>query len=415
LAPTLAASKQDLLTALKDNTAVGRGPRKVSLRHVLVITQVALSMVALISAGLFVRSLREAYKADPGFDPQGVLLVSFDPFLSGYDEMRGREFYRRLIERVNTTPGIQSATLARRLPLTDGGIAFANVVIDGYAPGKDEDMRLNYETVGPQYFRTMRIPLVHGRDVDERDQESTRGVVIINETMARRGWPGGDALGGRLKLTKDWLEVVGIAKDVKNRSLSEAPQPFLYVPLLQDYRSNMILVARTAIEPEKMFHAVQAEIATLDPEMPVFDAKTLEDHIGISLFLQRMAATLLSIFGLLALSLAALGLYGVMAYSVSQRTRELGIRVSVGAKQRDILKLILGQGLMLSVIGVIGGLMIALAVTRLSAHLLYGVSVADPMTFTVVAVMLLGVALLAAYFPARRATKVDPMIALRNE
>ncbi|MGH9711846.1 MAG: ABC transporter permease [Candidatus Acidiferrales bacterium] len=416
LAPTLEASKQDLVTALKDNAAtVGRGPRKVSLRHALVIIQVALSMVALISAGLFVRSLREAYKADPGFDPHGVLLVSFDPFLSGYDETRGREFYRRLVERVSTTPGIQSTTLARRLPLTDGGIAFANVVIDGYAPAKDEDMRLNYETVGPLYFQTMRIPLLHGRDFDERDHENTQGVVIINETMARRYWPGGDALGRRLKLTKDWLEVVGVAKDVKNRSLSEAPQPFLYLALLQDYRSNMILVARTAIEPEKMFHAVQAEVARLDPKMPMFDAKTLEDHIGISLFLQRMAATLLSIFGLLALLLAALGLYGVIAYTVSQRTREMGIRIALGATQGDVLKLVLGQGLMLCAAGMIGGLLIAVAVTRLSAYLLYGVSAADPETFSVVALILLGVGLLAAYFPARRATKVDPTITLRME
>jgi len=416
LAPTLHASKQDLVTAMKDNTAtVGRGPRKVSLRHALVITQVALSMVALITAGIFVRSLRQAYRADPGFDPHGVLLASFDPFLSGYDESRGREFYRRLVERVRTVPGIQSATLARRLPLTDGGIAFANVAIDGYAPAKDEDMRLNYETVGPQYFQTMRIPFVHGRDFDERDQEGTRGVVIINETMARRYWPGGDALGRHLKLTKDWLEIVGTAKDVKNRSLSEAPQPFLYLPLLQDYRSNMILVARTAIEPEQMSQSVRAEVAALDPEIPIFDVKTLEEHVGISLFLQRMAATLLSIFGLLALSLAAVGLYGVMAYTVSQRTRELGIRISVGAKQGDVLKLILGQGLTLAVIGMIGGLIIALAVTRLSAHLLYGVSASDPTTFTGIALLLLGVALVASYFPARRATKVDPMIALRTD
>jgi macrolide transport system ATP-binding/permease protein len=416
LAPTLHASKQDLVTAMKDNTAtVGRGPRKVSLRHALVITQVALSMVALISAGLFVRSLREAYKADPGFDPHGVLLASFDPFLSGYDESRGREFYRRLVERVSAVPGIQSSTLARRLPLTDGGIAFANVVIDGYAPAKDEDMRLNYETVGPLYFQTMRIPFVHGRDFDERDQEGARGVVIINETMARRYWPGGDALGRRIKLTKDWLEIVGIAKDVKNRSLSEAPQPFLYLPLLQDYRSNMILVARTAIEPEQMSQSVRAEVAALDPEIPIFDFKTLEEHVGISLYLQRMAATLLSIFGLLALSLAAIGLYGVMAYSVSQRTRELGIRISVGAERRDVFKLILGQGLAMSVVGLLAGLVAALAVTRLTARLLYGISATDPVTFIVIAVLLLGVTLLACYFPARRATKVDPMIALRFE
>jgi len=416
LAPTLEASKQDLVTALKDNTAtVGRGSRKISLRHALVVTQVALSMVALISAGLFVRSLREAYKADPGFDPHNVLLASFDPFLSGYDEIRGREFYRRLVERVSTTPGIQSATLARRLPLTDGGIAFANVVIDGYAPAKDEDMRLNYETVGPLYFQTMRVPLLHGRDFDERDQEGAPGIVIINETMAQRYWPRGDALGKRLKLTKDWLEIVGIAKDVKLRSLSEAAQPFLYLPLLQDYRSNMILVARTAIEPEKMSPAIQAEVAALDPEIPLFDVRTLEEHIGVSLFLQRMAATLLSIFGLLALLLAALGLYGVMAYAVSQRTREMGIRVAVGATQGNVLKLILGQGLTLAVIGVVGGLIIALAVTRLSAHLLYGVSATDPVTFTGIALLLLGVALMASYFPAWRATKIDPITALRME
>jgi macrolide transport system ATP-binding/permease protein len=416
LAPTLHASKQDLVTAMKDNTAtVGRGPHKVSLRHALVITQVALSMVALVSAGLFVRSLRQAYKADPGFDPHGVLLAAFDPFLSGYDESHGRDFYRRLVERVRTLPGIQSATLARRLPFTGDGIAFASVVIDGYAPAKDEDMRLNYETVGPQYFQTMRIPLAHGRDFDERDQDGAPGVVIINETMAGRYWPGGDALGRRIKLTKDWLEIVGIAKDVKNRSLSEAPQPFLYLPLLQDYRSNMILVARTPTEPQQVSKSVRAVVAALDPGIPIFDVKTLEEHVGVSLYLQRMAATLLSIFGLLALSLAAIGLYGVMAYSVSQRTRELGIRISVGAERRDIFKLILGQGLAISVVGLLAGLVAALVLTRLTAKLLYGVSATDPVTFIVIALLLLCVAMLASYFPARRATKVDPMIALRMD
>src|SRR5258707_6018076 len=274
LAPTLHASKQDLVRAMKDNTAtVGRGSRKLSLRHALVITQVALSMVGFISAGLFVRSLREAYKADPGFDPDHVLLASFDPFLSGYDENRGREFYRNLVERVRALPCVQSATLARRLPLTLGGIAFANVTIDGYAPAPAEDMRLNYDTVGPQYFQTMRIPLVHGRDFDGRDHERAQRVAVINDTMARRYWPKGGALGQRLKLTGDWLEIVGIAKDVKNRSLSETPQPFLYLPLFQDYRSNMILVARTATNPEQAFHGVQAAVAALDTGMPIFDVE----------------------------------------------------------------------------------------------------------------------------------------------
>jgi predicted permease len=415
LAPTLQL-RLDLVTALKENAVlIGRGPHRISLRHGLVITQVTLSMVALISAGLFLRSLREAYKANPGFDPNHVLLASFDPFLSGYDEARGREFYRHLVERVKTLPGVSSATLARRLPLTLSGIAFASVTIDGYAPGRDEDMRLNYETVGPNYFQTMRIPLVQGRDFDERDRERAQRVVIVNETMAQRYWPKSGALGQRLKLTGDWLEVVGIARDVKNRSLSEAPQPFLYLPLLQDYRSNMILVARTSMNPEHAFPGVQAVVSSLDTGMPIFDVKTFEEHIGVSLYLQRMAATLLSIFGLLALSLASLGLYGVMAYSVSQRTRELGIRISVGAKRRDVLKLILGQTFILAAIGIAGGLVTAIGVTRFASNLLYGISPADPATFALVAFLLLFVSLVAGYFPARRAAKIDPMVALRSD
>ncbi|MPZ21654.1 MAG: FtsX-like permease family protein [Luteitalea sp.] len=416
LAPTLHASKPDLVAALKDTTTTPeRGVRRMSLRHALVIAQVALSMVALISAGLLVRSLREASLANPGFDPERVLLASFDPFLSGYDESRGREFYRRLVERVSTLPGVEAATLARRLPLTLSGIAFATVVIDGYAPARAEDMRFNYETVGPDYFQTMRIPLVRGREFDERDRDDTQRAVIINETMAQRYWAGGDALGRRLNVEGEWLEIVGVVKDVKNRSLSEAPQPFFYLPLLQDYRSNMILVARTALEPEEMLHAVEGEVAALDPEMPVFDPDTLREHLGVSLFRQRMAATLLSLFGLLALTLCAVGLYGVMAYTVSRRTRELGIRIAVGATTGDVLKLVLGQALLLSAIGIAAGFITALMVTRFLVALLYGVGPADPVTFAVIAIVLLGVAFAAGYLPARRAIRIDPTIALKIE
>ena len=319
------------------------------------------------------------------------------------------------MERERTLPGVKSATLARRLPLTLSSVGFASVTIEGYAAAPGEDLRLNYETVGPQYFQTMRIPLVRGRDFDEGDQENTHRVVIINETMARRYWPKGGVVGQRLKLTGDWLEIVGVAKDVKNRSLSELPRPLLYLPLLQDYRSDMILVARTSMNPQQAFHGLQTVVSSLDSGVPMFNFKTLEQHIGLSLYLERMAATLLSIFGLLALSLAALGLYGVMAYSVNQRTRELGIRISIGAKQRDVLKLVLGQTLVLAAVGIAGGLVTAIAVTRFAASLLYGISPADPATFTLIAVLLLLVSLVAGYFPARRATRIDPTIALRSE
>jgi predicted permease len=415
LAPTLHASKPDLVAGLKEGTGVDRRVRKLSVRHALVIAQVALSMVALVAAGLLVRSLREASQANPGFDPDGVMLASFDPFLSGYEETRGREFYRQLVERVRAMPGVEAATLARRLPLTLSGIAFATVVIEGHAPEAREDMRFNYETVGPHYFTTMRIPLVQGRDVDDRDHAGSQRVVVINDTMARRFWPEGDALGRRLKVGNDWLTIVGVAKDVRNRSLSEPPQPFFYLPLLQDYRSNMTLVARTAGEPQQMVHAVQSEVAALDPKISVFEPTTLEEHVGVSLYRQRMAATLLSTFGLLALSLAGVGLYGVTAYMVSQRTRELGVRVAIGATHGDVFKLILGQTLFLSVIGIVAGSIVALMLTRFLVHLLFGVGPADPVTFAVIPIVLFAVTFAAGYLPARRAIKIDPLMALRAE
>ncbi|MGH9854454.1 MAG: FtsX-like permease family protein [Blastocatellia bacterium] len=222
-------------------------------------------------------------------------------------------------------------------------------------------------------------------------------------------------MGQRLELGKDWLEIVGIAGEVKQRSLNEPPQPFLHLPRLQDYRSNMILVARTSLEPGAALQAVQSVITKLDQNMPIFDIKTLDEHVGVSLFLPRMAATLLSIFGLLALLLAAIGLYGLMSYSVGQRTREIGIRVSLGAQRRDVLRLVMGHGLILSSIGITIGLTAALGAVRLISHLLYEVSATDPATFALITLLLVGVATVACYIPARRAAKVDPMIALRNE
>jgi len=423
LAPALHASKAELVVALKDEGAgAPRGYRRSRLRSLLVISQVAVSLLLLIGSGLFLRSLANAHAIDPGFDPENVLLVSVDLGLQGYSEAKGKLFFEQLQERLKALPQVQSTSTAYSLPLGLGG-GRTGIAMEGYQPSPGEDMEIHFNVVGPGYFETMRIPIVRGRSFTEQDRGGAPGVVIVNEAVARRYWPGQDAIGKHMSW--GWvqdegqqtypLEVIGIAKDGKYVTLGEDPRPFVYFPHLQNYEAAMTVLVRTAGNPKSLVDAVRNELRTLDPHLPAFDIKTLTEHLGVTLLPVRMAATLLGLFSVLALVLAAVGIYGVVSYSVSQRTHELGIRLALGAQARDVLKLVIAQGMSLTLIGVAMGLAAAFGVTRFLTFLLYGISPTDPLTFAGISVLLAAVALLASYVPARRATKVDPMVALRYE
>jgi putative ABC transport system permease protein len=418
LAPALSASRPDLVSALKDETGLlGKRVSRLSLRSLLVVGQVALSVIVLVGAGLLIRSLQKLQAIDAGFDPAKVLVMSADVSLSGYDKERGLRFFPELLERVKLLRGVEAASLAAQVPL---GVAISSLLkAEGYTPKPGEDLSSDFNIIGPDYFRTMKIPLLHGREFVPSDTTTAPQVAIINETAARSFWPDQNPVGRRLTLGRapdeEVREIVGVVKDSKYRRLNDESRPTAYVPFAQDYRANMALHVRTSGEPGAMLAAVRREVQALDASLPLYNVKTLEEQKSNSLYTSRMAATLLTVFGLLALGLAALGLYGVMAHAVNRRTRELGIRIALGAQAGDVLKLILMQGLMLALIGVGIGLLAAFALTHWIESLLFGVRPTDPLTFTAIAVGLTLVALVACWIPARRATKVDPLTALRHE
>jgi predicted permease len=417
LAPALQASKPDLVLTLKGETAApARRAFGFNLRKALVVVQVALSLVALISAGLFVRSLRNAQAINPGFITENILLAGFNLGREGIAKPQGVIFQRQVVERVRALPGVQAVTIASNRPL-GGGLA-RSVFLEGQAPapnGRGVLVQLN--NVGLRFFETLGIPLVQGRDFTEQDVEDAPKVVIINETMARRFWPGGSALGKRFKFFGEdfYREVVGVARDTKYNSLTEASAPFIYVPLSQNYAPAGTLHVRTTGDAAQMTAAVRGVVKELIPNLQLGGVQTLRERLDQSLTGQQQQTQLLTVFGLLALLLSAIGIYGVMAYSVAQRTREIGIRMALGARKRNVLALVIRQGMALVAGGVALGLVAAFAVTRLIAALLFGVAAADPVTFGVTSLLLVGVAVLASYLPARKATKVDPLMALRYE
>jgi len=415
LAPALQASKPDLIPALK-NEAAGRGFRRSRLRSAFVISQTALSVILLIGSGLFIRSLRNAQTINPGFKVEGALLATLDPGLLRYSKEQRQEFFRQAVERAEALPGVERASLMNIVPL---GLRFAQR--DVYAEGQNgsrTEVTTGFNTVGPRYFQTMGIQVAHGREFTSRDRAGTQPVVMINETLARRLWPGEDAVGKRLRLggeSAPEAEVIGVAANSKYASLGENARPYIYQPLLQSYASEMTLVVRTTGSPETLSAAVREQIRSLDPNLPVPQITTLSEQVAFALFPARLGAALLGAFGLLALGLAATGIYGVIAYSVSQRAQEFGIRMALGADGADVRRLVLREGLKVVLIGVTAGLALSFAATRLTTGYLYGVGANDPLTFVGVALLLTAVALLACYLPARRATKVDPMVALRCE
>ncbi len=422
LAPAFQASKPDLVSALKDETSPGGRRRRLSLRNMLVVGQVALSLVVLISAGLCVRSLQKLVAIDAGFEPARVMVMSLDLALNGYKQPQGEQFYSEMTERVSALPGVESVSLGAIVPLGGGGMR-RSVKIEGYTPPPDTPpLNFNMNIIAPNYFQTLGMPLVRGRDFGPQDREGSQKVVIVNETVARRFWPDQEAVGKRLNFggvggsrPPNFIEIIGVVKDSKYRSLTEEPQTAMFLPMAQNYLPNMALHVRTAGEAKALLAAVRREVQSLDQNLPVYNVKTLAQQKANSLYVARLAATLSGFFGAIALLLAAVGIYGVMAYSVSRRTREIGIRMALGAGRSQVMKLVMGEGIVLVALGLALGLGATFSVTRLMASLLYAVSATDPVTFIIIPVILLGVALGACAVPALRATKVDPMVALRYE
>jgi macrolide transport system ATP-binding/permease protein len=424
LVPALQASNPALVPVLKDDTsAVGFRNSLFSLRSLLVIAQVAMSLVVLIGAGLFLRSLRNAQAINPGFDAPQVLALSLATGAQGYDENKSRLFYQQLVARVQALPGVQSASLAQSAPLSifyAPSFAAPTIVEGSEPPPGQNPPAIGYNSVGLKFFQTLGTPLVRGRDFTAEMREGTPAVTIINETMARLFFTNVDPIGKRLRVTRRGgaavsCEIIGVVKDSKYLSLGEDPTPFIFFPYQQSYSPTMTVMVRAQGDPKNLTAAVRQQVQALDPNLPLFNVVTLSENINISLFPARFGAWLLGGFGLLALVLATVGIYGVMSYTVSKRTHEIGIRMALGAQASNVLRLVVGQGLLLALIGVGVGLAGAFALTRVVKSFLYGLGATDLVTFAAISLLLFLVALAACFIPARRATKVDPLVALRYE
>jgi macrolide transport system ATP-binding/permease protein len=419
LAPALQSSSSQTINALKEEGRSGRGGRTTGrLRNALVVAQVAVCLVLLVGATLFLRSFIAAQSLSPGFDASHVVTASMDMFAGGYTGDRHREFQRRAIEAVSALPGVQAAAFGSRLPLGFGGNNSTSIGVDGYVPRENEEIVINYSTVGPKYFETMGIPIREGREYNETDTLQSPRTLVINETMARRYWPQGNALGGRIRLGQNTADVIGIVADSKYSSINERPLAQLFFPMSRSEVSTLRLFVKASGDPGPLVAEVRNAIRGIDAALAVYDARTLNEHMQVAVFAQRMAANLLGAMGILALLLAAIGLYGVMAYAVSQRTQELGIRLALGASPGSLLGMVVRQGMTLTVIGLTIGLALALgAFGSIGAvrTLLPGISPLDPVTFIAVPLVLGLIALVASWIPGRRAGKVDPLVALRYE
>lgn len=413
--PALRAAGIQPASVLKDEAgSVAGGRRKARLSSALAAAQIALSLMLLVSAGLFIRSFHATRQFNPGFNPRGVLLESYDLGPGGYSPADGIAFDRQVLENVRGLSGVRAACLANWVPLGFGSSS-ASFAPEGYAPGPHEEVSAGFAKVSPSYFETMRIPLVRGRDFAAADAADSAPVAIINQALAKRYWPGRDAVGKRMKVNGKWTTIVGVARTTDYYDLNEPPQMFFYLPLFQAYTSNVTLHVRTTGDPRAAAGAVTQAIHRLTADLPVFDISTLEARIGATTFTLRMAGAFVGVFGALALVLAAIGLYGVIAYGTRQRTHEIGIRLAIGAEPGEIGRMVLAQGARLALVGIGIGIAASLGAAQLFRSLLFGVGTSDPMTFLAVTVLLLAVALIACYVPARRATKVDPIIALRHE
>jgi putative ABC transport system permease protein len=417
LAPALQATRPNLIPALKnDAVVVVVGRRRWELGRLLVTLQVALSLVLLVGAGLFARSLRNLKMVDNGYNTDQVVTMALDPAQSGYKIERLRNFYSQLSERLAALPGVKTTTFTRNVPMS-GSYSRFGIEVPGYQPRPGEEMAVLFNQIGPQFFATFGAPLSLGREFTSQDTPESPKVVIVNHSLARYFFGAENPLGRRITLEnyKD-LEIVGVVADAKYRNLREAAPRTAYIPYSQyDTLGQRILCVRAAGDTDALVAAIRREARSLDPNLPVFNVKTFAEQVNESVSGERLVALLSSFFGFFALLLAALGLYGVMAYAVTRRTRELGVRIALGAQTQDVLILVLKQGMKLTGLGVALGLIVALGVTRLTKSLLFGVSATDPLTFLGTVLLLVSVALLACWIPGRRATRVDPLTVLRHE
>ncbi|MBA4138620.1 MAG: hypothetical protein C0518_15045 [Opitutus sp.] len=415
LLPALSAARVDLMAVLKRDRQ--GGSPLFSFRHMLVVAQVALSVVALVVAGLFVRSLQRANTVDLGWDPRNLALLSANLVGRGYDQTRSLEFYRRAIEQLKSVPGVLDVSVSSRQFLT--GVNPQRTI---RPQGSDDSLRtrgklMSYACVLPGYLRFMNIGFIAGRDFTADDDLQHPLVLIVNETFARQMWPGEDPLGKTVKLhgSESLLQVVGVVRDIRDTEMRADPAPFAYFPLQQTFHGNNVFHIRTATDANALVTTLRQELQSLDPAVDIFGARSVDESIRRAMWGPRTGAALMSGFGLIALFLASLGIYAVMSQAVQQRTREIGIRLAIGAQAHAVLRLILQRGALVAGAGLLAGLGVALACTSYLRTFLFEIEPTDPLTFAAIAVILSAVALFACYVPARRATKVDPLVALRAE
>jgi len=415
LVPAMQTGKIDLAGALKaDSAGVVGGRGRAWVRSGLVVMQVSLSFVLLVGAGLLLQSLQKIRNTSPGFSTHGVLDTAVLLVSAGYDAQRAQTFQDELLNRVKALPGVESAAFARMTPLSYGSFSSSPLAVDGYQPPPEEQPTVQYNEVGPDYFTTMGIPLVSGREFTRADDEKAALVAVVNETMAARYWRGRDPIGERVQVKGRWMQVVGVAKDSKYESVREAPKPFFYVPQRQNFTVGAGLYIRTPLSPETMATALAREVHVLDANLALYEVITLQEQLDRSTSPQQVAVTLVGTLGGLALLLATIGLYGVMSYAVSQSTHELGLRMALGADASNLLRLVISRGLALTAGGVLLGAAVALGLTRLLGNLLYRVSPRDPLAFGSAFVVMTIASLAACFLPAWRATRIDPARALRD-
>ena len=420
LVPALQTSRADVVSGLKHDQ---QDRARLRLRNAFVVGQVALSLLLVVGAGLFTRALHGAASIDPGFEARGVELTAFDFSIAGYDEARGRAFEHQLLERVRALPGVEDASVAAVMPLGGEGMGLGNLSVPGASSPRGEPfVEADWNVVDPHYFSTMKMRLVAGRDFTDADRRDAPWVVIVNQTAARRFWPGADPLNQELAQSSDsqlrpaqhHLRVVGVVRDFKGRSLDDEPRAFVFVPVQQQYVPSLTIVAR-APEERQLAGDIRSLVASMDRNLPILRAQRFEEFASIGLVPQRVAASVSGSLGIVGLLLAAMGIYGVTAYGVARRTREIGIRMALGARPGHVVRMVLRQGLTMTLAGMAIGLPLAGGASLLLGSLLFGVAPIDPVTFTAAALLFVAVGLAACYGPARRATEIDAIKALRYE